>query len=153
MKLRHILVLLMVILLIGCAKKEVAPEPTPVAPEPTPVVEPETAPEPEPVVTEPKPVEKPQELTKEETELLGDADVALTKAGFNPDKVTISAGGNLVIKVLDDNRHAVSSKNSDIFRSGSLTKAEETVIPLKDAGSYLFMDVTYGKRLTVEVTE
>ncbi len=150
MKLRNILVILMIILLVGCAKKEVAPEP--VVPVQEPVVV-EVAPEPEPVVEAPKPLEKPEGLTEEEQVDLGSADVALTKAGFNPDVVTIKKDSSIIIKVLDDNKHALTPKFVSDYRSKSLEKGEDTKIDFSEAGEFRFIDAVYGKWLTVTVTE
>jgi len=145
MKLKFILAMLIVVLLIGCAKPQVAPEPVAPAPEPV-----------QPVAVEPTPVEPVQEVVKPapvEGVSLDGVDVALSMAGFDPEEVTVKKGTSIIVKVVDSRRHAVTSKTNALFTSKQLTKEDTTEIPLDMVGEFVFLDVTFGKRLTVTVTE
>lgn len=83
MKIKHLVAILMIVLLVGCAKKA---EPVPIEPEPV-VVEPE----PEPV----EPVLTPEETEVKEQQEAAEAenvDVLITLDGFEPGELTMKVG-------------------------------------------------------------
>ncbi len=153
MKIKYLLAIIMVVLLVGCAQKQ-ATEPAETTQPEKPVAQPEApAEETAPEVPQEEAAPETEETTAEEMETPEGVDVTITRSGFKPEEVTVKKGGSLVLKVMDENRHAISSRDSDIFRSASMVKGDITEIPLDTAGEFTFMDVVYGNRLIVTVTE
>ena len=160
MKIRYLLVaIMMVILLVGCASKQATTSPStvptapsaPQAPSVPPQV-PETQPATQPT-TQPSTTETQTTAPSEPSApvLAVGSEIVLTKEGFNPAEVTVAQGSKVVITVNDDRKHAISSINSDVFRSKSVSKGDIVEIPFEKTGEFNFLDVTFGKHLKVIV--
>ncbi|MBU4283691.1 MAG: cupredoxin domain-containing protein [Nanoarchaeota archaeon] len=135
MEIKHILAVLVVIMLSGCAAEvEEQPEET-VTPEVTPPVEPEI------------PVE---ELVEEEPEVVGGAeDVQVLRGGFDPEELTVSAGTVVTWKNMDDRVHIVVLVGGE--RSPTLAEGDIFEYEFEEAGTFQVMDAVFGFKGTVIV--
>jgi len=140
MEIRHILAVLVVLMLSGCAAEipeqpgeDVTPEVTPPAEEP--IAEPETLPE-EPVEGEPEVVG-------------GAADVQVLRAGFDPEELTVSVGTVVTWKNMDGRVHIVVLVGGE--RGPRLEEGDIFEYGFEEAGTYAIMDVIFGFKGTVIV--
>lgn len=140
MEIRHILAVLVVLMLSGCAA-EVQDQPTePITPEVTPPVEEEPPAEPE----------TPAEEEVEEPEVVGGAeDVQILRAGFDPEELTVSAGTVVTWKNMDDRIHIVVLVGGE--RSPRLSEGDIFEYEFEEAGTYQVMDAIFGFKGTVIV--
>lgn len=140
MEMRHILAVLVVLILSGCAA-EVPEQPgEDVTPEVTPPVEEEPPAEPE----------TPAEEEVEEPEVVGGAeDVQVLRGGFDPEELTVSAGTVVTWKNMDDRVHIVVLVGGE--RSPRLSEGDIFEYEFEEAGTYQVMDVIFGFKGTVIV--
>jgi len=140
MEIRHILAVLVVLMLSGCAAKVQEQQPTePVTPEVTPPAE-------EPIA-EP---ETPAEEEVEEPEVVaGAADVQVLREGFDPEELTVSAGTVVTWKNMDDRIHIVVLVGGE--RSPRLESEDTFEYKFEEAGTYQVMDAIFGFKGTVTV--
>lgn len=139
MEIRHILVVLVVLMLSGCAAEspeqlgeDVTPEVTPPAEEP--IAEPETPPE------------APAE---EEKPVGGAADVQVLRAGFDPEELTVSVGTVVTWKNMDDRVHIVLLVSGE--RSPRLEEGDTFEYEFEEAGTYTIRDAIFKFKGTVTV--
>ena len=139
MEMRHILVVLVVLILSGCAA-EVQEQPTePSTPEVTPPVEPEIPPE-----------IPPEEPVEEEPEVVGGAeDIRVLRGGFDPEELTVSAGTVVTWKNMDDRVHIILLVGGE--RSPSLNEGDIFEYEFGEAGTYQVMDAIFGFRGSIIV--
>ena len=148
MKVRHILALLVVLMLSGCAAEntdqpaeggEVAPpaetEQPPEAPE-TPPVEPEVPPE-------------APETPEEEEEVPVGADIQILRGGFDPEEFTVAPGSVVSFKNMDDRVHMVMVIGGE--RSPRLEAGDVFEHKFDEAGTYSVMDSVFGFKGTITV--
>ena len=140
MEIKHILAVLVVIMLSGCAA-EVQEQPTePSAPDVTPPVEEQPSVEPE----------GPVEGEVEEPEVVGGAaDVQVLRGGFDPEELTVSAGTVVTWKSMDDRIHIVVLVGGE--RSPRLSEGDIFEYEFEEAGTYQVMDAVFGFKGTVIV--
>ena len=140
MEIKHILAVLVVIMLSGCAA-EVQEQPTePSAPDVTPPVEEQPSVEPE----------GPVEGEVEEPEVVGGAaDVQVLRGGFDPEELTVSAGTVVTWKSMDDRIHIVVLVGGE--RSPRLSEGDIFEYEFDEAGTYQVMDAVFGFKGTVIV--
>ena len=140
MEIKHILAVLAVLMLTGCAaevqeqpEETVTPEVTPPAEEP--IAEPETPTE---------------ELVEEEPEVvITGKDVQILRAGFDPEELTVSAGTVVTWKNMDDRIHIVVLVGGE--RSPRLESEDTFEYKFEEAGTYQVMDAIFGFKGTVTV--
>jgi len=138
MEIKHILAVLVVIMLSGCAAK--APE------QPGEAVTPEVT----PPVEEQLPVEPEGPVEVEEPEVVGGAaDVQLLRGGFDPEELTVSAGTVVTWKNMDDRIHIVVLVGGE--RSPRLSEGDIFEYEFEEAGTYTIMDSVFGFKGTVTV--
>ena len=147
MKIRYLIGLFLVILMVGCAKKEIRPEiSAPAAPEapasppvPTPLEQPQAEATP-PASVEQTPAETVESFT----------DVIVTSNGFDPDTITIKAGSTVAWIVNDDKLHTIFQVGG-AFTSPKLGKGQRLEYVFEKAGTYSIMDASSKRRSTVVV--
>jgi len=138
MEIKHILAVLVVIMLSGCAAK--APE------QPGEAVTPEVT----PPVEEQPPVEPEGPVEVEEPEVVGGAaDVQVLRRGFDPEELTVSAGTVVTWKNMDDRVHIVLLVGGE--RSPRLNEGDIFEYEFEEAGTYTIMDSVFGFKGTVTV--
>jgi len=138
MEIKHILAVLVVIMLSGCAAK--APE------QPGEAVTPEVT----PPVEEQPPVEPEGPVEVEEPEVVGGAaDVQVLRGGFDPEELTVSAGTVVTWKNMDDRVHIVLLVGGE--RSPRLNEGDIFEYEFEEAGTYTIMDSVFGFKGTVTV--
>jgi len=138
MEIKHILAVLVVLLLSGCAAN-VQEQPTePSAPDATP-----------PPVEQP-PVEPEGPVEVEEPEVVGGAeDVQVLRGGFDPEELTVSAGTVVTWKNMDDGTHIVNiigEQTSPTLKAGDIFEYK-----FEEAGTYIVMDAVMKFKGTVVV--
>ena len=151
MKLKHIIALLVIVLLVGCAKK--APEPVEVEPEPV-VVEPEPEPEPE-LTPDQKELQDQKEAAAAE-----EVDVLITLDGFQPGEVTMKVGDTVKWKNKVETiggipkRIVLADKGHKIQSNIRLAYDDVYEYTFTEAGEYEIFDVTFNVKdnmiLTIE---
>jgi len=136
MEMKHILAVLIVLMLSGCAAEvQEQPEET-VTPEVTPPVE-----EPETII---------EESAEGEPEVSGGAeDVQVLRAGFDPEELAVSIGTVVTWKNMDNRVHIVSVIGKDT--SPRLEEGHIFEYEFEEAGTYQVMDIIFGFRGTVTV--
>ena len=138
MEIKHILAVLVVIMLSGCAAEvQEQPDET-VTPDVTPPVEEQPSVEPEGPVE----VEEPEVVG-------GAADVQLLRGGFDPEELTVSAGTVVTWKNMDDRIHIVVLVGGE--RSPRLSEGDIFEYEFEEAGTYTIMDSVFGFKGTVTV--
>ena len=120
------------LLLIGCAQKETTPTPTPVAP----------------VTTTPD--NTVEQVVEEVPNVPTSAEMVIKDKAFQPDSVTIKAGGSVTVMIEDDAAHIVTVKGTDT-RSPRMLKGDKYDIVFDKAGTYELYDTVYKKTATVVV--
>lgn len=140
MEIKHILAVLVVIMLSGCAAEvEEQPDET-VTPDVTPPVEEQPPVEPE----------GPVEGEVEEPEVVGGAaDVQVLRGGFDPEELTVSAGTVVTWKNMDDRVHIVVLVGGE--RSPTLAEGDIFEYEFEEAGTFQVMDAVFGFKGTVIV--
>ena len=135
MEIKHILAVLVVLMLSGCAAEvEEQPEET-VTPEVTPPVEPEIPPE---------------ELVEEEPEVvITGEDVQILRGGFDPEELPVSVGTVVTWKNMDDRVHIVALIGGE--RSPRLEEGDIFEYEFEEAGTYEVMDAIFKFKGTVIV--
>ena len=138
MEIKHILAVLVVLLLSGCAAN-VQEQPTePSAPDATP-----------PPVEQP-PVEPEGPVEVEEPEVVGGAeDVQVLRGGFDPEELTVSAGTVVTWKNMDDRVHIILLVGGE--RGPRLEEGDIFEYEFEEAGTYEVMDSIFGFKGTVIV--
>ena len=139
MEIKHILAVLVVLMLSGCAaevqeqpEKTVTPKVT--APAEESIAEPETPPE------------APAE---EEKPVSGVADVQVLRAGFDPEELTVSVGTVVTWKNMDDRVHIillVGGEGSPKLNNGDIFEYK-----FEEAGTYEVIDAIFKFKGTVTV--
>ena len=145
MEIKHILAVLVVIMLSGCAAEvqeqpdeTTAPDVTPPSVIEQPPAEPETPPE------------APVEGEVEEPEVVGGAaDVQVLRRGFDPEELTVSASTVVTWKNMDDRVHMVMVIGGE--RSPRLEAGDVFEHKFDEAGTYQVMDSIFGFKGTVTV--
>ena len=139
MEIKHILAVLVVIMLSGCAAEvEDQPEET-TTPDVTP-----------PPVEEQPPVEPEGPVEGEEPEVVGGAaDVQVLRGGFDPEELTVSAGTVVTWKNMDDRVHIVLLVGGE--RGPNLNEGDIFEYEFEEAGTYQVMDAIFGFKGTVIV--
>ncbi len=141
MEIKHILAILVVLMLSGCAAKAPEQPGEAVTPEVTPPVEEQPPVEPE------TPAE---ELVEEEPEVVGGAeDVRVLRGGFDPEELTVSVGTVVTWKNMDDRVHIVVLVGGE--RSPKLSEGDTFEYKFEEAGTYQVMDAIFGFKGTVVV--
>ncbi len=136
MEIKYILVVLVVIMLSGCAAK--APE------QPGETVTPDVTP------PEVPPVEPEGPVEVEEPEVVGGAaDVQILRAGFDPEELTVSAGTVVTWKNMDNRVHITLLVGGE--RSPSLNEGDTFEYKFEEAGTYEIMDAVFKFKGTVIV--
>ena len=138
MEIRHILAVLVVIMLSGCAAEvQEQPDET-VTPDVTPPVE------------EQPPVEPEGPVEVEEPEVVGGAaDVQVLRGGFDPEELTVSAGTVVTWKNMDDRVHIILLVGGE--RSPSLDEGDIFEYEFEEAETYEIMDAVFKFKGTVIV--
>ncbi|MBA3064327.1 hypothetical protein FP803_02720 [Candidatus Woesearchaeota archaeon] len=138
MEIKHILAILVVIMLSGCAAEvQEQPEET-VTPEVTPPVE------------EQPPVEPEGPVEGEEPEAVGGAaDVQVLRGGFDPEELTVNVGTVVTWKNMDDRVHIIMIIGGE--RSPRLEEGDIFEYEFEEAGTYTIMDSVFGFKGTAIV--
>ena len=140
MEIKHILAVLVVLMLSGCAAKVPDQPGEAVTPEVTPPAEEQPPVEPE----------GPVEGEVEEPEVVGGAaDVQILRGGFDPEELTVSVGTVVTWKNMDDRAHIILLVGGE--RSPSLNKGGIFEYKFEEAGTYQVMDAIFGFKGIVTV--
>lgn len=139
MEIRHILAVLVVLMLSGCAAK--VPE------QPGEAVTPEVTLPAEESITEPE--TPPEAPVEEEKPVGGAADVQVLRAGFDPEELTVSVGTVVTWKNMDDRVHIILLVGGE--RSPRLNEGDTFEYEFEEAGIYTIMDSVFGFKGTVTV--
>jgi len=140
MEIKHILAVLVVIMLSGCAAK--APE------QPGEAVTPEVT----PPVEEQPPVEPEGPVEVEEPEVVGGAaDVQVLRGGFDPEELTVSVGTVVTWKNMDDRIHIIVLIDGE--RSPRLEEGDTFEYKFEEAGTYDIIDAVFGFKGKIIVAE
>ena len=140
MEIKHILAVLVVIMLSGCAAEvQEQPDET-TTPDVTPPAE---------VTPPPEPETPPEAPVEEEKPVSGAADVQVLRGGFDPKELTVSAGTVVTWKNMDDRVHIVVLVGGE--RSPSLNKEDIFEYKFEEAGTYEVMDAIFKFKGTVIV--
>jgi len=142
MEIRHILALLVVLMLSGCAADNVEQhhqeeEVASPAEEGQPPVEPETPPQ------------TNEEETEEEVPV--GADIQILRTGFDPEELTIAQGSVVTFKNMDEKANIILIVGGE--RSPRLEKGDTFEHRCDEAGIYEFMDAIFKFKGTIEVQE
>lgn len=138
MEIKHILAILVVLMLSGCAAEvQEQPDET-VTPDVTPPVE------------EQPPVEPEGPVEVEEPEVVGGAeDVQVLRGGFDPEELTVSAGTVVTWKNMDDRVHIILLVGGE--RSPSLNEGDIFEYKFEEEGTYRVMDAIFKFSGTITV--
>jgi len=131
MEMKHILAVLVVLMLSGCAAEVQEQQDETTTPDAT------------PPPVEQQPVEQPPEAPVggevEEPEVVGGAaDVQVLRGGFDPEELTVSAGTVVTWKNMDDRVHIILLVGGE--RSPSLNEGDTFEYKFEEAGTYEVMD-------------
>jgi len=138
MEIKHILAVLAVLILSGCAAN--------VQEQPGETVTPDVTPPP----VEQPPVEPESPVEVEEPEVVGGAaDVRVLRGGFDPEELTVSAGTVVTWKSMDNRTHIILLVGGE--RSPSLNEGDIFEHKFKEAGTYEVMDAVFKFKGTVIV--
>jgi len=139
MEIRHILAVLVVLMLSGCAAE--------VQEQPEETVTPEVTLPAEESIAEP---ETPPEAPAEEERLVGGAaDIQVLRAGFDPEELTVSVGTVVTWKNMDNRVHIILLVGGD--RSPRLEEGDTFEYEFEEVGIYTIMDSVFGFKGTVTV--
>ena len=143
MEIKYILVVLVVIMLSGCAAKAPEQPGETITPDVTPPLEEQPPAEPSAPIT-------PQETPVEEEKPVGGAaEVQILRAGFDPEELIVSAGTVVTWKNMDDRVHLVVLKGGK--RRPRLSEGDIFEYKFEEAGTYQIVDVIFGFKGTVIV--
>jgi len=138
MEIKHILAVLVVIMLSGCAAE--------VQEQPDETVTPDVTP---PPVEEPQ-VEPEGPVEGEEPEVVGGAaDIQILKGGFDPEELPVSVGTVVTWKNMDERTHIVNiigEQTSPTLKAGDIFEYK-----FEEAGTYTVMDAVMKFKGTVIV--
>jgi plastocyanin len=148
MEIKHILALLVVVMLSGCAANNVeqpdqGEENTPPAEDEQPPVEPEMPP------VEPESPEEEEEESEEEA--ASGADIQILRGAFDPEEITVAPGSIVTFKNTDDRAHLVVVIGGE--RSPGLEDGDTFEHKFEEAGTYEVMDSIFGFKATIIVQE
>ncbi len=134
MKLGYIVALLIIVLMVGCAKQE---EPAALPPAETPLV-------PEAQETPPLP-----EAPAEEEPAVVEGDIAVTSAGFDPAEMTVTVGTTLAIKSAEGkHKFTIAGTTTPIVEEGTAYD-----VTFDKAGEVRIFDIFTKKSAYITVTE
>ena len=143
MEIKHILAVLIVLMLSGCAAKVPEQPGETITPDVTIPVEEQPPVEPSAPIT-------PQETPVEEEKLVGGAaEVQILKAGFDPEELIVSAGTVVTWKNMDNRVHITLLVGGE--RSPSLNEGDTFEYKFEEAGTYEIMDAVFKFKGTVIV--